>query len=111
MIRRPPRSTLFPYTTLFRSLIRLDDEARCGTEAGAHAEVLWHAADEKPGVAAGVLEDPRQERGARGLAVGAGDREHPAPFEHLARQPLGPRRKPEAALQQRFDDPPAARHY
>src|SRR5258708_13362572 len=23
MIRRPPRSTLFPYTTLFRSLIRL----------------------------------------------------------------------------------------
>src|SRR2546430_13619139 len=56
MIRRPPRSTLFPYTTLFRSLIRLDDEARCRTEAGAHAEVLWHAADEKPGVAAGVLE-------------------------------------------------------
>src|SRR2546430_4113911 len=24
MIRRPPRSTLFPYTTLFRSLIWLD---------------------------------------------------------------------------------------
>src|SRR2546426_7781954 len=24
MIRRPPRSTLFPYTTLFRSLARLD---------------------------------------------------------------------------------------
>src|SRR3712207_9003540 len=23
MIRRPPRSTLFPYTTLFRSLVRL----------------------------------------------------------------------------------------
>src|SRR3712207_8381279 len=23
MIRRPPRSTLFPYTTLFRSMIRL----------------------------------------------------------------------------------------
>src|SRR3989442_6741093 len=28
MIRRPPRSTLFPYTTLFRSL------HRCGTAAG-----------------------------------------------------------------------------
>src|SRR2546425_1833924 len=28
MIRRPPRSTLFPYTTLFRSLAEmLDDEA------------------------------------------------------------------------------------
>src|SRR3989442_10664546 len=25
MIRRPPRSTLFPYTTLFRSVVRLDD--------------------------------------------------------------------------------------
>src|SRR2546421_3364272 len=24
MIRRPPRSTLFPYTTLFRSALRLD---------------------------------------------------------------------------------------
>src|SRR2546430_7449365 len=29
MIRRPPRSTLFPYTTLFRSaLLRLIDELR-----------------------------------------------------------------------------------
>src|SRR5258708_14091196 len=28
MIRRPPRSTLFPYTTLFRS--RLDDEVAVG---------------------------------------------------------------------------------
>src|SRR2546430_13383222 len=26
MIRRPPRSTLFPYTTLFRSLVRALDE-------------------------------------------------------------------------------------
>src|SRR2546430_12056305 len=28
MIRRPPRSTLFPYTTLFRSGRREDDRAR-----------------------------------------------------------------------------------
>src|SRR2546430_16969458 len=27
MIRRPPRSTLFPYTTLFRSFDGLDDDA------------------------------------------------------------------------------------
>src|SRR2546426_9214769 len=27
MIRRPPRSTLFPYTTLFRSLFTQDPEA------------------------------------------------------------------------------------
>src|SRR5246127_209199 len=25
MIRRPPRSTLFPYTTLFRSVVTLDE--------------------------------------------------------------------------------------
>src|SRR3989442_6909511 len=28
MIRRPPRSTLFPYTTLFRSRVALGDENR-----------------------------------------------------------------------------------
>src|SRR3712207_8878645 len=31
MIRRPPRSTLFPYTTLFRSAtVARDDDAGCG---------------------------------------------------------------------------------
>src|SRR3712207_7423523 len=28
MIRRPPRSTLFPYTTLFRSRVAMDDPLR-----------------------------------------------------------------------------------
>src|SRR5256885_16496713 len=27
MIRRPPRSTLFPYTTLFRSMVETGDES------------------------------------------------------------------------------------
>src|SRR2546427_1342135 len=31
MIRRPPRSTLFPYTTLFRSTASVYDVARGGT--------------------------------------------------------------------------------
>src|SRR5688500_19531222 len=34
--RRPPRSTLFPYTTLFRSLRDRDDE----TEVGLHHRLL-----------------------------------------------------------------------
>src|SRR5256885_3523668 len=34
MIRRPPRSTLFPYTTLFRSI---DAGARAGAERGRDA--------------------------------------------------------------------------
>src|SRR2546426_5289910 len=30
MIRRPPRSTLFPYTTLFRSHRDIERDTRCG---------------------------------------------------------------------------------
>src|SRR3712207_7852719 len=36
MIRRPPRSTLFPYTTLFRSLEADRDPQRAGQAVGAH---------------------------------------------------------------------------
>src|SRR2546430_6813895 len=36
MIRRPPRSTLFPYTTLFRSLVQRVLEARIRIEERAH---------------------------------------------------------------------------
>src|SRR3712207_7343904 len=50
MIRRPPRSTLFPYTTLFRSI------AVVGTGSGANAALLAMSND--PRVAAGVLVAP-----------------------------------------------------
>src|SRR2546430_9849689 len=33
MIRRPPRSTLFPYTTLFRSQIRAEETN--------HSKIMW----------------------------------------------------------------------
>src|SRR5438034_3971617 len=36
MIRRPPRSTLFPYTTLFRSVGRHQRGRRAVPAAGAH---------------------------------------------------------------------------
>src|SRR2546426_8805454 len=36
MIRRPPRSTLFPYTTLFRSRPRLYPHSRTGRAARGH---------------------------------------------------------------------------
>src|SRR5260370_21423834 len=38
MIRRPPRSTLFPYTTLFRSVV----EERLGNAAQLWIEREWH---------------------------------------------------------------------
>src|SRR3989442_15648366 len=44
MIRRPPRSTLFPYTTLFRSLEALEFGVRLFA-AGMNPSVLsWNAA-------------------------------------------------------------------
>src|SRR5258705_6074418 len=41
MIRRPPRSTLFPYTTLFRSLALLDRQRRVQRQLG-HADHAVH---------------------------------------------------------------------
>src|SRR5260221_10738506 len=54
MIRRPPRSTLFPYTTLFRSLMHALPAGACdahlhvfdprfGTRFGAHATAADYA--------------------------------------------------------------------
>src|SRR2546430_16994115 len=54
MIRRPPRSTLFPYTTLFRSIGELAplhfalDEGLHLPQALEHAVVQIAAVDERP---------------------------------------------------------------
>src|SRR6266496_6665184 len=40
MIRRPPRSTLFPYTTLFRSLLRELDDGLVFTNL-VETDMLW----------------------------------------------------------------------
>src|SRR5256885_6282150 len=43
MIRRPPRSTLFPYTTLFRSAVARDRGGQCvgeRREVGGQGEAL-----------------------------------------------------------------------
>src|SRR5258706_5907886 len=50
MIRRPPRSTLFPYTTLFRSLVRkiangnylvAHESDGCVREYDAEGKIVW----------------------------------------------------------------------
>src|SRR3712207_7104178 len=45
MIRRPPRSTLFPYTTLFRSRICFHDQVDCALrgEVTAPQNERWSA--------------------------------------------------------------------
>src|SRR5256885_10685688 len=40
MIRRPPRSTLFPYTTLFRSLHDLDEAGHRRRRGGLHEDAF-----------------------------------------------------------------------
>src|SRR3712207_7516617 len=65
MIRRPPRSTLFPYTTLFRS-------PRAGRRA--------------PGAAGGAADDQRRSRRA--------DRGAPAPAPHRRGGEQGEERVP-----------------
>src|SRR3712207_8793286 len=70
MIRRPPRSTLFPYTTLFRSARGRDDD-----EEEEHGDLDDHH-DE---VRAGTLPRPLDEqRGDRQDDHDGGEVEHPA---------------------------------
>src|SRR2546427_8599069 len=47
MIRRPPRSTLFPYTTLFRSLLLVEQILERGARDVLHDEVVEPALDRK----------------------------------------------------------------
>src|SRR5256885_12576746 len=55
MIRRPPRSTLFPYTTLFRSTREGGVERRCGRVEGQPADELHCLGRTDQAVHAGVL--------------------------------------------------------
>src|SRR5256885_11846255 len=51
MIRRPPRSTLFPYTTLFRSLsplLDVADQAARGARAAPHPAATLGAVVRRP---------------------------------------------------------------
>src|SRR3989441_12531142 len=66
MIRRPPRSTLFPYTTLFRSHVEVQAaDLDRGTDQG------------RPYRFHGVLRDPAGEQDPRAEPKRAADRERP----------------------------------
>src|SRR3712207_8695514 len=64
MIRRPPRSTLFPYTTLFRSVVR------SGGMSAPLGVTTWIAAVSPPkGVGASVTRPPPSSTGAGNVAT------------------------------------------
>src|SRR3989449_9783398 len=93
MIRRPPRSTLFPYTTLFRSprqdvaaVVELaverggeDGDVGVGLEHAAHALGRRDETQEADALGAGVLER------AHGVCRRAAGREHGIEHEEIAR--------------------------
>src|SRR5258705_5584894 len=76
MIRRPPRSTLFPYTTLFRS--------RRLAEHGRHGAVVGDQAGRAVGADVAVL-DHRADRGTGGVGDAGAERseEHTSELQSL----------------------------
>src|SRR5256885_3740454 len=73
MIRRPPRSTLFPYTTLFRSFLRFRDEVHLAVDPAHGAFDL--------GVAGVADQDDLASLGSVALIGHAG---HPRSEEHTS---------------------------
>src|SRR3712207_8301242 len=63
MIRRPPRSTLFPYTTLFRSLDFMDSHVYPAEAVYA----AWRRESPDPHAVPPVVEELKAEARSRGL--------------------------------------------
>src|SRR2546421_7115784 len=77
MIRRPPRSTLFPYTTLFRSLVARDQQV----ELREQPEAVEHIGCDRPGVV-------RPQRGGEAGGAGAHHRSEEHTSELQSRSDL-----------------------
>src|SRR3712207_7214763 len=66
MIRRPPRSTLFPYTTLFRSVVPTRPTRRCSAlRPGTTTSCVARVARGTPDAHRGGGRDRRSSRGRR----------------------------------------------
>src|SRR2546425_8459365 len=76
MIRRPPRSTLFPYTTLFRSSAERLAELRAKATPG---RTLWETL-----VAEKIASDERLPQGTPRRGLGARSEEHTSELQSLA---------------------------
>src|SRR2546425_3594277 len=82
MIRRPPRSTLFPYTTLFRSLEERSDELERQAAAAPAPPSFRQALD---GRAVGVIaEVKRRSPSAGAIREDLRSEEHTSELQSLA---------------------------
>src|SRR5258708_20606179 len=70
MIRRPPRSTLFPYTTLFRSSPHVSDSLR------AHLEKSGYSAKDAAETVNGVSQHLAQALNEHAIGAGGRSEEH-----------------------------------
>src|SRR2546426_8571882 len=83
MIRRPPRSTLFPYTTLFRSPLQVLDQNR-GLRVLTLQILAELVAQVRRGVALGVHR--RRGLAVNGAVVGGEQHRHAPPLGLLERR-------------------------
>src|SRR2546426_10496417 len=105
MIRRPPRSTLFPYTTLFRSRLVREEQARLPGERPRDDGPLSLAAAERGERDRCQIEQAgRLHRGARGRHVGRILEEAPASVRVAAHQHQLPDRERELPRHALRDD-------
>src|SRR5437867_8684979 len=87
MIRRPPRSTLFPYTTRFRSESRRSDSNRrppLYKNGALPAELLRHATVSVTTSTTGGLRDPSPDEFQAVLLAGSGRRSFSRSEEHTS---------------------------
>src|SRR2546430_5242382 len=95
MIRRPPRSTLFPYTTLFRS-------HQAGAEGAARHALARTAAVEVDLVVARLLAGARRRRQLARLAAAERSEEHTSELQSqsnlVCRLLLEKKKTPPAAI-------------
>src|SRR3712207_9228780 len=85
MIRRPPRSTLFPYTTLFRSSTRglgvlIDQTERSYFNLLSERGDAWLAEVESPRLRLSVFAGPRPADAVRRYSDYAGRQPKPPPW-------------------------------
>src|SRR2546428_657591 len=91
MIRRPPRSTLFPYTTLFRSALPLVEQGPFRADFGVL--LARHHLDVRPGLLLARLldrEPPIEEAGEKKAGPDVRSEEHTSELQ--PRSDLGCRR-------------------
>src|SRR5215469_18945895 len=81
MIRRPPRSTLFPYTTLFRSRELGSDAPFVGTGQAPHDVTPHdqHARGAEAALQPMLAREGRPQFGHRGIVLESLDRPHVEP--------------------------------